>query len=190
MLLKGSIEKIYQYFFTSSRFDEQVMRAFREFFNKPDLNRGDDLEVGDERGIGFFNEWFLYDFELENDHTPLEEFIISNPYSLIESELRPYRDLLENKFGIFEVLEFALGCNITLKDLQTGKKYLVHEVKATYDLEIGEILFGRVGRVDDHQELIGADSFKMRGIDEVVKRSFRKMKFKLTPKEAYEIFKK
>ncbi len=189
MLPKGSIAKIYEYFFNSPEFKEETIRALREFFNRPDLDRGGSLEMND-KSEGFFNEWFLYDFKMVNGDTPIEYFTRSNPFELKDLELEFYRNLLNNKFGIFEVLEIELGRSMFIKDLQTGKKWKIFENKATYNSEIGNIFFGRVGKVEDHYELIGADSFLLQGVDDAAKKSFRKIKNKITPKEVNEILNK
>jgi len=187
MLPRGSIAKIYEYYFTAPQFKDEVIRALREFFNRPDLEKSGSLNIGNEKSKGFFNEWFLYDFIMTNGRMPLEDFINTNPFNLKALELKLYRDLLDNRFGIFEVLEIELGHSLTIEDLQTGKRWLVFENRGTYDLEKGRIFFGRVGRVGDHYELIGADSFSLQDVDDATKKSFRKMKFKITPKEASDI---
>jgi len=63
MVPKGSISKVYEYYFTTPRYSEEVMRALREFFDLPKLDKGGSLET-DEKSEGLFNEWFLYDFIL------------------------------------------------------------------------------------------------------------------------------
>jgi len=187
MLPRGSITKIFEYYFTAPQFSNEVLRASQEFFNRPDLGGGSSPNIDNKKSEGFFNEWFLYDFIMANGHTPLEDFINTNPLNLKELELKPYRDLLDNRFGIFEVLEVELGHSLTIKDLQTKEKWLVLENRGTHDLEKGRIFFGRVGRVGDHYELVGADSFSLQDVNDAIKRSFRRAKFKITPKEANDI---
>ncbi len=187
MLPKGSITKVYEYFFTSPKYENEAMRALQVFFSHPDLNKGGDLDMGNEQSSGFFNEWFLYDFIMSDGKKPIEVFIAENPLGLNNNEMKFYRDLLDNRFGIFEVLDIDIGRSINLRDLQTDKEWLVYENKATFSLTKGRIFFARVGKVGDHYELIGADSFSLQNIDEKTKKSFRKLKCKFTPKEANEI---
>lgn len=187
MLPKGSIAKVYEYYFTAPQFKDEVLRALREFFNRPDLDKGSFLETN-KKSEGFFNEWFLYDFILSNGQTVLENFIATNPFKLKDKEMELYRKLLNNKYGIFEVIDLKLGKSITLKDLQTGKQWFVQEYKGTFSLKKGFLLFGRIGEVSDHYELIGADSFMLEGVNEKVRKYFRNKKFKFTPKEVNEVF--
>jgi len=189
MLPRGSIAKLYEYYFTAPQFKGEVICALRGFFNRPDLNKGSFLKTN-EKSEGFFNEWFLYDFILNNGQTVLENFITTNPFKLKDKEMELYQKLLNNKYGIFEVIDLELSKSITLKDLQTGKQWLVQERKATFDLKKGYLFFGRIGEVGDHYELIGADSFTLQGVNEKVRRYLRNKKFKLTPKEVNEIFNK
>jgi len=69
MLPKGSIAKIYKYYFRNPRYSEEILRAMREFFDRPDLEPGGSLEMND-KSEGLFNEWFLYDFVLSNGEHP------------------------------------------------------------------------------------------------------------------------
>lgn len=165
------------------------MRALREFFDRPDLDKGGSLETN-EKSEGFFNEWFLYDFVLQGGCTVLEDFIATNPLNLKDAEMKIYQDLLDNTYGIFEVLEIDLGKNIKVIDLQNGKEWIVREFSATFGLEKGSVCFGRIGKVGDHYELIGADPLSLQKIDEATKKSFQQTKFKLTPKIVHEIWKR
>ncbi|MCX6738119.1 MAG: hypothetical protein NTY11_01730 [Candidatus Parcubacteria bacterium] len=187
MLPKGSIAKLYEYYFTAPQFADEVIFALQGFFNRSGLDRGSSLNLGSEKSKGLFNEWFLYDFIMADGYTPLEHFVNTNPFNLEEAELKLYRDLLDNRFGIFEALEIELGHSLTIKDLQTGEEWFVLENKGTYDLEKNRLFFGRVGKVDDHYELVGADSFSIEDVDGVIKKSFRNTKFKITPKEVNDI---
>ena len=116
MLPKGSIAKVYEYYFTAPEFSGEVMRALKDFFNRSDLDKGGSLNTTEQSEV-FFNEWFLYDFILENGNTVLDDFITNNPFNLKNEEMELYQNLLDNKYGIFEVLDLELGKSITLKDL-------------------------------------------------------------------------
>jgi len=187
MVPKGSISKVYEYYFTTPRYSEEVMRALREFFDLPKLDKGGSLET-DEKSEGLFNEWFLYDFILQNGRVVIDDFIIDNPLNLKDIEMELYRNLSDNHYGVFEALEVELGKSITMLDLQTGKKWTVQEFSATYDIIKDSLFFGRIGKVGDHYELIGADTFSLQGVSEEIKKSFRKMKLKLKPKIARELW--
>ncbi len=187
MLPRGTISKIYEYYFTSSRYENEVLRALREFFDRPDLDRGGSLKMGDEKGEEFFNEWFLYDFKLKNGKTALENFIVRNPLKLDDQQTALYRNLLDNKFGVFEVMSAKRDRGLGLRDLQTGMEWFVHEKSLTHQVEVGDVFLGRIANVDHHYELVGANTFLIE-IDEIAKKQFRKEKVKITPKEANEIW--
>lgn len=190
MLPKGSIAKIYEYYFTTPRYREEVLRAMREFFDRPDLDRGGSLEMND-RSEGLFNEWFLYDFKLANRKTPLSDFIEENPLQDSKNDIALYRTILKsNEYGLFEVLGVDIDKGLMLKNLQTGKETYVSERKLTSQVGIGSIFFGRIGMVDNHYELIGADTFSIQATGDEIKKYFHGMKFELTPKIAHDIWKR
>lgn len=45
----------------------------------------------------------------------------------------------------------------TLKHLGTEKEFTVYEMSASMELEVGDTLIGRVGKVDDHYEIVGCN---------------------------------
>ena len=188
MLPKGSITKVYEHYFTSPTYESEVMRALREFFNRPDLDKGDRLDVGDEKSEGFFKEWFLYDFKTKDGRTILEDFVARNPLRLTASEMSLYRNLLDNKFGIFEIVNIKRDQGLTLRDLQTGIERFVYEKSLTHQAKKGHVIFGRIGNIGDHYELIGADTFSLQDIDYETMRFFVSKKLKITPKEANEVW--
>ena len=185
MLPKGSISRVTEYYYTALEFRGEVLRALRWFFDRPDLDTGGSLKTTGQ-GEAFFNEWFLFDFLLGTGRTVLEDFVASNPLKLNGTELELYRNLLDNTYGIFETLDVERGQGLTLKDLRTRKQWAVREFSATFNLEQGDVFFSRIGKVGDHYELVGADSFSFQGVDEVTKKSLRREKPKLTPKVVHD----
>ncbi|MCD6528463.1 hypothetical protein J7K44_02395 [bacterium] len=185
---KGTISKIFDYYFTKPQFKKEIIRALREFFNKPNFKPGDKLEIS-ERDIEMFNEWFIFDFKLTNEKTPLEDFYERNPYNLKPASLKVYKTLQDNHFGFYKVKEVRLGKWLTLENLQTRRVYKVKEFTATFYLEKGEIFSGRVGKVIDHYELVGANaSLFPIGANVELEEIFRKEKIKLNPKILRDIF--
>ena len=91
---------------------------------------------------------------------------------------------------MFEVLQVDIDKGLMLKNLQTGKEVYVYERSLTSQVRIGSVFFGRIGIVDGHYELIGADTFSMNGMDDAAKRELRKAKFDITPKVAHDIWKR
>jgi len=188
MLPKGSISKVYKYYFTSPLYTAEIMRALLEFFDDPDLRPGGSFEA-DEKSKGFFNEWFLYDFVLENGGSPLANFVARNPLELSAIKMTLYKDLLAtHEYGLFEVLKVDVNNGLLLKNLQTGERIYVKEQKLTLQVKPGAIFFSRVGQVGDHHELVGADTFALAGVSEAIKGFLGDLGFKLTPKLACDIW--
>ncbi|OQX00658.1 hypothetical protein BWK69_01005 [Candidatus Parcubacteria bacterium A4] len=179
---KGTIQKIFDYYSGATRFDGEVLQALKDFFNKPNLKSDDRSEV-EENDKTLFNEWFIFDFRLSNGRTPLENFYYVNPYNFNPARLQIYKDLQENCFGLYEVLEIELGEWLCLKNIRTDKIYNVREFSATFGLLKGQIFSNRVGRVGDHYELVGGDvSFGPIRLNPSLKNIFKKNKEGLNPK--------
>ncbi len=179
---KGTIPKIFDYYFGKAQFKEEVIRALREFFNKSDFKVGDELKITEE-DQAMFNEWFVFDFKLSNGKTPLEDFYEKNLYNLNMLRLQVYKDLQDNQFGLYKVRDIRLGEGLTLENLQTSKVYRVREFSATFGLKEGQVFSARVGRVGDHYELVGGDpSFGPVKLDLAMENLFREDKKELNPK--------
>ena len=181
MLPRNSIRKVYEYYFTSPRFSEEVNRAFMKFFNTNSIDNQDKVGMV-KQSEGLFNEWFLYDFILNNGHTPIEDFVACNPFKLENSLMDLYKDLLDSKYAILEVLAIDLGKSIKVKDLQTDKELVLFEYNATFGLKVGSVFFGRVGKVGDHYELVGADTVSLADMAQADKNILRKKRLEFTPK--------
>ena len=159
MLPKGTIGKVFDYYYLNSTYESEVMRAFREFFERPDLEKGGFLNLH-PTSEGLFNEWFLYDFLLANGKTPFANFIRKNPLDFSPSKMKLYKDILKsNVYGIYEVVSIDVGYGLKVNNLQTNKEVFVHENKLTHQVKIGDCFFARVAFVDSHYEFIGADTF-------------------------------
>lgn len=158
MLKKNTIARVYEHYFDTLAYRETVTRAMREFFDLPDFPRSG-IPRGTESTPGFYNEWFFYDFAFDAKGSALAHFVRTNPLALPDAELRVYRDLLDNRFGLFRVdeVEPLKGAQLTL--LPDGGAFEVQEFSATMDMQIGWGAFARVARVGAHYELVGADSF-------------------------------
>src|SRR3989338_2767139 len=133
MLVRGTIKKIYGYYFDSPWHKDEVLRAFREFVGEKISKTAAMEKIGIE-SEGYFNEWFLYDYVREDGMTILEHFVSANPLQLTDGEMRFYKTLLEsNRYGLFEIIRVEQMIGMTLKDLQTGTRYDVREMSATLD---------------------------------------------------------
>lgn len=186
---QGIIARLLDYYYSEPIFKGEIIRATEEFFGFK--APGEAFSEGVETDVinGLFNEWLVYDFKMKNGKTLLEDFCEFNPLDLPEIEFRDYREILENKFAMFEVLKVRWHRGLELRDLQTGNEYWVKEKLGTEQAKPGYIFFGRVGKVGDHWELIGADgpALPMK-IEKGAREYFHEMKDALSPKEVYNVF--
>ncbi len=183
----GLVRKILDYYFTTEAFRCETERAFKEFFDLKDISLLAKIKMTDAKS-NHFNEWFLYDFRLRNNKSSLENFCETDPENWDDEDIKAAKDLLINEYGAYEVLEIEPGTGLKIQNLQSKNIYDVKEHKATFQLVGGFVLFGRVGRVDDHWELIGCDSLMIATsfTSSAKKLLFGKMD-RVTPKTAIEI---
>ena len=181
------IQRLLEYYFETPAFRDEMFKALRQFFNRPNLLPGDRLKMED-RDEEIFNDWLVYDFRLKNKKTLLEDFCQRNPCRLSDIELQAYYNLQQNEYGLFEILKDKSGKGLKVKNLKTGKKYEVKEFMGTFQAEVGELLIARVGKVGDHLEFVGADCYKL----PVESKSFYLGKLgskrKLNPKVVRDVF--
>ncbi|TAL50828.1 hypothetical protein EPN81_01560 [Patescibacteria group bacterium] len=135
----------------------EIHRAMIDFFDGMDKSDIAELLYGNPDVEGWFNEWLLYDFQLENGYTLLEDFVHENPLNLSEEELGVYRDLLDNEAGFYEILKVEKKKSLHLRSITTGHEFFVLESQGTIGVKKGHILYARVGRVGDHYELVGSN---------------------------------
>jgi len=160
MLKPGTISRLHNFYFNDPAYTNNVLRSMREFFDMPNLTQNEAVS-GTEESVGFYNEWFMYDFMLRKDMSVLSHFVEENPLNVSPEEIAVYRDLLDNRFGLFEILSIVSLQSMNLRLLATGETFTVIEYAATMDAQIGWGIFARVARVGDHYEMVGADSMSV-----------------------------
>jgi hypothetical protein len=183
-----SLWMVWDHYLKSGKYNKEMERAEREFF---DVKEGNVVFAIDETSQPFFLEWLTFDFIMNNGKTLLLDFYDSNPYDLPLSELKKYKDMAEeNEYGPFEVLEVYKGKGLKIRHLNSGNVYHVREVNATYELKPNMVTFTRVGKVEEHYELVGANGFAW---DIRMTEDFRKFlseaQDKITPKKALSLYK-
>ncbi len=182
----NTISRIFSYYLNNDEFNLEVEKAKNEFF---DVERGNYLITVDTKLMPYFMEYLVFDFRLENGQSLIEHYYTNNPDKLPLYKLRVYKDLQKNVYGALEAKKINLGKSIDVLVLNTGKRYLVKERNATYELKVGNIFFGRVAKIDGVYELVGADSFAFDvKLSNNIKKLF-KTKEKLTPKVAIRYLK-
>jgi len=161
---KGTIAKIHDYYDSRAEYEDELIRSFKQFFNIKKRNydlddlRRDATEMSqDTIAEGAFNEWVVFDFKMKNGKTFVQDFYETNPLELPAYRLEVYKNLNDSKFGAFEVERVDLGQGLGLRRLSDDKKIYVKECAATYDLEPGFIISGRIGKIDEHLKLVGSN---------------------------------
>lgn len=194
MIPHGTISKVGQYYMTNSQYNEEIFRALKEFFDKPNLETDRKIHL-EEDEEPLFNEWLFYDFMFSDGKRMMEKFYTENPQSIPEYRRKIYKTLMENYYGLFEVLEVRKFVGLSLKRLVDGKIFEVSEVSATMDLDKGDVFVTRVGKVIDHYELVGSDTkvIKLSQSNDEKKKKFylesvlSRVKMN-TPKDALKFF--
>ena len=128
----GTIEKIISYYLENKKFQEEIERAKKEFFDSP--KDGIVISVN-EKYEPYFMEWLIFDFRLKNGKSLVEDYYDRNPRKRPLYEMQVYRDLQDNAYGMAEVQKVYPGEGLDLLMLHTGQKYHVHEHSATFDLK-------------------------------------------------------
>lgn len=156
MLPKGTIYKMREYYLTHHKYKDEILRAMQEFFDRPDLEPGKKLGIGEFDEI-LFNEWFVYDFRFSDGQGMLEKYYNDNPHKLPLYGLPVYKHLQKNYFGFYEILEVNIGKDMLLKNLKDNKEYRVKEVAGTMNINKGDVIVNRIANVGGHYELVGCD---------------------------------
>ncbi|MBI2644629.1 hypothetical protein HYW94_00420 [Candidatus Uhrbacteria bacterium] len=183
---KGIISVLLQYYQGAPVFHDDMVRAREEFFGNRNYSLND---CTDEERSWFF-EWLVYDFLLSSDMPPVQDFFQRNPLNLPDFELQHYRDIANNEYGLYEILSIDLGCGMRIRNVHTGMTFDIRERKTTFEVKVGYLIFARVGRFSDHNELIGANGlylpFKL-GAE--LRKAWRSEDIRLTPKFQYDLAK-
>ncbi len=179
---KGLIVKLLDYYLGQPKFKHEMERAMHEFFDVPG---GQQLATVDEVAAPYFNEWLVYDFRLTNGKSLIDDFYERNPYNKPLYEMQEYHDLRDNIYGLLEAQKVYRGEGMDVLVLHTGEKYFVREHSATFELKNRDLFFGRIGRIGDHWELVGSNSFSLgMSIDKAIKKALLDPAKKMTPKDA------
>jgi hypothetical protein len=151
------------YYSRNDIFQQEYEDAFFQFFGE-----GKALEFLETRVSmtdmeeTVFDEWFLFEFRLEDGYTPLEHCIAVNPLRLSEKELLVYRELKQGFFDMFEVLEVRAGEILSLRSLRKEKTFLVYDRSGSESLLKGDWITARIGKRNKTEyEIIGGAVLKL-----------------------------
>ncbi|OGZ65345.1 MAG: hypothetical protein A3C50_01385 [Candidatus Staskawiczbacteria bacterium RIFCSPHIGHO2_02_FULL_43_16] len=192
MIQQGLIRKVGQYYRNAAEYQEEVLRGKKEFFDLDSNESVDSLDTD----IPLFNEWMMYDFRFSDGKNMFEKFYYENPLKIPSYRREIYKTLLENYYGLFQVLEIRPFFGLTIKRLSDEKVFEVMEMSLTTQVGAEDVFIGRVAKVIDHYELVGADTKAVKmsqSNDEKLKKYYLEKVFPKTkmdtPKDAYIFFK-
>lgn len=141
---------------TRPKYQEEMLRAMREFFDRPDLAPGAQLHL-EEFDTPLFNEWVTFDYVFTDGKRMLEKYYEDNPHKLSLPELALYMYLQKNIYGFFKVLEVKMGMGMLLEDMMTGDEYWVVEYKGTLSTMSGFVITNRIAKIGDDYMMVGCD---------------------------------
>jgi hypothetical protein len=161
MLKKGTISKVREFYINNPEYLDEIRRAFKTFFEQTEYVKGEEFSLSPFANA-FFNEWLTYDFKFSDGKVMLEKYYYENPENIPDYRRKIYKDLMENYFGLFEVIEVKLFTGLKLRRIDDRKEFEVSEVSLTTQINKGDLFFSRVANVGERYELVGCDSAAFR----------------------------
>ncbi|MBI2411505.1 MAG: hypothetical protein HYV32_06465 [Candidatus Kerfeldbacteria bacterium] len=142
-----SIQNIIEYYTSAPEYESDLYRAVLNFFDVQTIADAP-AEISAEVEM-LFNEWLIFHFQLTSGRTLLAEYCERNPHQLSVAELAQYIQMRDTHFySFFEVERVRLGKGLTMRDIHSGKKYIVQERMGTLQLHAGNVIFARLIRQD------------------------------------------
>jgi len=157
----------------AQKFPEEIEAAIQNFIPNYDL-----MENQNEEIRGLFWEWLVYDYERPSKMSFLVEYILRNPDSLPEIEIKRLKQIVQtNWYSDFQLLGTKPGDGVTVEDVFTGKKYNILDTKASLAKENKGLLKARVALVEGKYYFVGSNPILIPVVyTERLKRILRKQK--------------
>ena len=106
-----------------------------------------------------FIVWYLYSRQSHRGKTIAQEYLRLHKRNLPEFEKDFIRTTSRNIYSFYQIHEVSAGHYLILKDLISGEMHLVFEKLGTHQYKAEDIIFTKLGFVQDLKFLIGATSF-------------------------------
>ena len=115
----------------------------------------------DDRVIGLFSEWLVFDrkHKLFGNITGLEYFIQQYKNLLTDEEFSAYKDLLMFEVGLFTLTRKEVGKGVTLLSLQSNTTFFVHDISASFSAEENTTVWARIASVEGLYNVVGSALF-------------------------------
>lgn len=148
-MFTGLADDIIEYHAKREEYVDALHDAFHKFLDTEEC--GVDMT---EANLVAFNEWLVFDFVLPNGKNLIENYLEKNADRMISKKGYACRNMLDNTYSLFKVLGVEEGVSLELHDIIRDKEYVVQEKKGSMQLHKGDAIFCRVGKGEDHWEIM------------------------------------
>ncbi|WP_165062195.1 hypothetical protein [Adlercreutzia sp. ZJ154] len=170
---KLAFSKVIEYFIREA--PRLVGTAQDEFIDLVDPDIDDDDIDSIEMVSALALEWFLFDYRMPNNNSPLENFIRTNPLGMSDSELSGFKQSVETNYVSIFSIEGAhpeMG-TVVLEDMDTKKRYPVLDYSLSSSGVEQGILGARIVKCDGAWYFAGNPAFAYPiGMSDNLKRVF------------------
>jgi hypothetical protein len=131
----------------------------------------DDESSEFENKMNCFNEWFVFNYQLDSNQSVLESFLASNSFSdeFVEA-------LKSVRFSVFEYKGKNFRKCDTVRDLLTNKKIVLSKNQPILALLPGEYFSGRVLNFDGEHFLLKGVSSYPKEVNSIIKKQANNIK--------------
>lgn len=180
--------KLFDYFFSQDR--SEIERAIREFFGSENLGPNGEIMMENDEEEALFMDWITFDLRLKNGRKLIENYLSEKRNKLSQDEVETLENMLMNKYGFYEVMDFMIDKWIDLLSLQSGQLYRVKEKMGTHAAFKGQILLCRVGKTGrDEWMMIGSNPVELpASFGAGTKEMLLQSKDALSPKDTRQLF--
>lgn len=158
---------------------KDFLNAVAQYYRIPPIEPLNLPERSLEDG-GAFTEWYVNDYLLPSGRTIIEDFYTKNFNRLKDNEKRLLEAHMQAYESVYEVQEVVKGIGMKLKDIFTGEKFDVREVKGTYSIAKWDITKVRVYTLDGISRFAGNGRILPRrsrdGLTAYLQREFEEFK--------------
>ncbi len=163
--------------------NEEIGKEGERFFTpRPDIHypTSEDREFAEPR----FADYFLFSYSSHHyGVTPLEVFLSQKIPSFNKKDKEIYSDFRSHIYSAFKVLKVITGSHFIAKDLSSDKNYKIRENKATYQMEEGDFIIGRIIPYEEDYALVYHSLFLPKSVSYGVEREWKRM----SPKNKKEL---
>ena len=153
---KGLVSDVFHYFSSNKIYQYDIEKALVKFCEKDIIFGKHCYRDLNNKEIETFIDWFLFYYKLkDNKQKPLKFYYLTKYLSFNEEDKENYKNLLKSVYSLWKICKVDLDKGIDLENMYNKKHIYVKEKIGTHNANIGDIIISRVGKIDDHYELLG-----------------------------------